>query len=167
MHEQNSNDDYHDVEVVSPIFYVSEEPNTAFDEIRRVLMAIRNHFRVEVPESAGFHVHVGNGDRAFTTSHTMSLLSILYLFDRQIQVLHPYRTYETNPEASELYHRGPSRCNLGVYLSGDASRSDLFQYDTKPDLVDQILGPSVGLDSDDGQSPEYSQAQHLLHPGIS
>jgi len=171
---------YTSVETVSPIYYNSlSKNNMGLDEIQRVLSIVRNEFRVHVPASAGMHVHVGNGKKGFTKSHLQSLLSILYVFEKQIQILHPNRQADEPGRPligyGHLYFVPPSQCNLGAYLSGrtwhdDYNRSTspiddpmiikydaLNQLDLTMDIIDAVHPPPFPT-----HPPEYSQAQRFV-----
>lgn len=77
------------VEVTSPIYYFSAESITAVIEVCNIL---KRSFKVQVNESTGLHIHVGNGHEhagKFSFSTLRNLYALLWAFEPQLDTLHP------------------------------------------------------------------------------
>lgn len=126
------------IEMGTPVYYVSGQENSGLEEVRRVLNVIQNNVRVHVPSSAGFHAHIRNGKLGFTLTHMINLLSIMYVFEKQIAVLPPNRDFDREDSfladdkrtAFMLFFKTPSYCTLGNFLSGFTSAQLLDLFDT-------------------------------------
>ena len=83
---------YYGVEVKSPAFYYSD---WALRQIQRVVMLIRSQFQVFINESCALHVHVGNRTAGFPLQTLKNFCTLVTIFDRQIDMLHPLHRLET------------------------------------------------------------------------
>ena len=78
-----------DVELISPARHFSTLRANSH-ETRNVISIIASHFRVFVPpKTAGFHVHVGNGEMGFSLQQTQNMALLFCTFERQFNQFHP------------------------------------------------------------------------------
>ena len=86
-----------DVELISPVLSF-EEPGTTQSrretfrknrqEIKMVTETMREKFDSFCPDSAGLHVHVGNGQERFDFKHIRNIAMLFFLYERQFSQLH-------------------------------------------------------------------------------
>ena len=73
------------VEINSPVFVDAE---TAFEEIRAVVVAINESFRTAVPPCCGFHVHVGYGGVPLKLRPVQRIASLLFVAESLLDTIH-------------------------------------------------------------------------------
>ncbi len=74
------------VELKSPAFPNCEE---SLDEVRKVIELLNSKFDIVANESTGFHVHVGNERRGYPLDTLRKFVTLLAVFESQIEALHP------------------------------------------------------------------------------
>ncbi|KAI0599708.1 putative amidoligase enzyme-domain-containing protein [Biscogniauxia sp. FL1348] len=91
------------VEVKSPALWVEED---SFEEIRRVINAIRENYWVYLPRSAGFHVHYGVGKHYIPLPHLRRIAALTFAADPILTQLHPpHRRANDFCRSNRLYSR--------------------------------------------------------------
>lgn len=90
---------YYPIELVSPPLYMTEG---SISDVRNVCETIPSNFRVNSNQSCGLHVHVGDGVNGFDLPTLKSLLAMLWIFEPQIETIHPQHRLESH-FASGLY----------------------------------------------------------------
>ncbi|KAE8445068.1 hypothetical protein EG329_013783 [Mollisiaceae sp. DMI_Dod_QoI] len=78
--------DWIDVEVVSPIFQLTQEN---LETVRKVCALLRKTYKYHTPRSSGLHVHIGDGDANFSFETIQNLITFLWAFEPQLNTLHP------------------------------------------------------------------------------
>ncbi|KAI1261492.1 hypothetical protein F5Y18DRAFT_401385 [Xylariaceae sp. FL1019] len=76
---------YAGVEVISPVFSLVEE---AFEEITRVIRAIKANLRTAVPPVCGLHVHIGRGGKPLDLFSMQRIASLLWMAEPLLNNLH-------------------------------------------------------------------------------
>lgn len=61
----------------------------SFREIETVLSTLISRFPVLVPDSAGLHVHIGNGSKGFPLHTLQNLTTLAACFENQLNEIHP------------------------------------------------------------------------------
>lgn len=84
---KNENYDWLQIEIVSPAFYWGDE--NALRNIKVLLSVLKRTYRINVNESCGLHVHVGNGMEGFAFETIRNLMATLWTFEKQIETFHP------------------------------------------------------------------------------
>ncbi|KAI4860552.1 hypothetical protein F4820DRAFT_452800 [Hypoxylon rubiginosum] len=112
------------VEIVSPVLLANRD---GLNEVLHVIEFIRNNFWIDTPRSAGFHIHVGNGDDWFPTRSLRQIGSLLYGTDPILAQLHP-------PHRRENYMFAPSN----RYLSNVSFGTKIDQLDQHPQVEDEL-----------------------------
>jgi len=74
------------VELVSPAYYFCPDSMKAVED---VLALMTSKYVINVNETTGLHVHIGNGERGFTFNTLRKLVSFLFAFTPQLNTLHP------------------------------------------------------------------------------
>ncbi|KAI0147444.1 hypothetical protein GGR57DRAFT_515697 [Xylariaceae sp. FL1272] len=74
------------VEITSPVFGLVEQ---AFEEITRVIGAIKSNFRTAVPPVSGLHVHIGRGGKPLELFAMQRIASLLWMAEPLLNNLHP------------------------------------------------------------------------------
>jgi hypothetical protein len=100
---EGCNNDYKwfEIELTSPAFWFSEDSIRAVTD---VLAIIKNTYLVNINESCGLHVHVGNGTDnlgEFRFSTIRNLYALLYAFEPQLDTLHP--SHRQNGKYSQAF----------------------------------------------------------------
>ncbi|MCJ1270925.1 hypothetical protein MMC22_010822 [Lobaria immixta] len=93
------------IELKTPIFRTTR---AALEIIERVAKLLVSKFRVFTNEKCGLHVHVGNEDRGFDLPTLKTFCSLITVFERQLESLHPPNRVQ-NPYAKsvrETFNRG-------------------------------------------------------------
>ncbi|KAI9051129.1 hypothetical protein LZ554_005231 [Drepanopeziza brunnea f. sp. 'monogermtubi'] len=75
------------MEVVSPAFFSSPK---ALNEVNLVCETLPRKYRLATNTSCSVHVHVGNGDRGFTLEHLQNMMALFWVFEGQLDSIHPY-----------------------------------------------------------------------------
>ena len=105
------------LEIQSPA-YVADD--AAINEITRVVDFVKSSYRVQVNESCGLHVHVGNGFRGFPFSTVKKLAAILWAYEDAISTIHPVDRVQ-NAFSPSLFE--DSRIGYKNLLRGEISRA--------------------------------------------
>jgi hypothetical protein len=74
------------IEVRSPAYFFCPE---ALDAIRIACEVLTSNLRVEINDSCGLHVHVGNGGRRYSLATIQNLMALLWTFEPQLSSVHP------------------------------------------------------------------------------
>lgn len=74
------------IELKSPVLDYSSASLTKIEMVVKLLVS---KFKLYINESCGLHVHVGNEDRGFTMSTLKEFCSLISVFERQLNSLHP------------------------------------------------------------------------------
>jgi hypothetical protein len=84
----NISKEYHalDVELISPALF---DATDSYVEVESVVKIIKDNLLVIVPESAGYHVHVGMGKERFANRHLQKIAAALFMLDPIFSPLHP------------------------------------------------------------------------------
>ena len=77
---------YCQLELRSPAYYFTPE---ALDNIRNVCTLLTSKYRININESTGLHVHVGDGMHGFKFKTLQKLILFLWSFEPQLNSLHP------------------------------------------------------------------------------
>lgn len=78
--------DNNGMEIVSPPYYYDE---AAREAIQTVVRTLRKNYLIQVNESTGFHVHVGNGYSGLQWNLLRNLMAIAWTYERQILLILP------------------------------------------------------------------------------
>ena len=81
---------WHQVEVRSPAFYFSSDSLRAIEDVCAVLTST---YCINVNESTGLHIHVGNGDKQFDFETVRKLAAFIWAFEPQLNSLHPQHRF--------------------------------------------------------------------------
>ena len=84
---------WYQIEINSPAFYFNQ---AAVDEVKTVCALLAKTFRIHINKSTGLHVHVGNGMKGLSTDKLRSLMAMLYVFEPQLNKLHPAHRGDRN-----------------------------------------------------------------------
>ncbi|OTB08954.1 hypothetical protein M426DRAFT_6985 [Hypoxylon sp. CI-4A] len=139
--DENADSDYrwHDVEVTSPALWATEK---SFEEVRRIVQAISEHFWAYAPITAGLHVHYGRGSEWIPFDQLRKIGAFLYAADPVLVQMHPgwrrvapqSRFAPSNYYYSTLSHGAGNRVtsrHLGVE-----------NVEAEPAIIDNITEPN-------------------------
>ncbi|KAI9640003.1 hypothetical protein NHQ30_011562 [Ciborinia camelliae] len=85
--------DYHMIEITSPVYYFGEE---ALSAVTKVWELMNSTYKLDINDSMGLHVHVGNGVDAFDGETLRNLWAILWTTGSWIDTIHsPHRKLST------------------------------------------------------------------------
>ncbi|KAL2067453.1 hypothetical protein VTL71DRAFT_1878 [Oculimacula yallundae] len=114
---EDSDYEWLQIEVVSPAYYFTPE---ALVEVRLALRTLKKNFCLMMVETAGLHIHVGDGHRSFDVKTATRLAAFVWAFEAQLHSVHPQHRqnlYYTKPlrgdsvyafDYRERYNRTPS-----------------------------------------------------------
>ncbi|MCJ1469250.1 hypothetical protein MMC07_007883 [Pseudocyphellaria aurata] len=74
------------IEVRTPVLVWSE---AALEELQKFVKFLVSRFRLYTNESCGLHVHLGNENKGFNMRTLKNFCSLITLFERQLDSLHP------------------------------------------------------------------------------
>lgn len=103
------------IEVASPILIFNSESLRLVEKVYEVLAS---KYRLEVNDSTGLHVHVGNGDLGFEFPCMQRLAGILWTFDAQISTIHSEYRRERSQYCANFRTRSVLRSTLDNELIG-------------------------------------------------
>ncbi|KAJ5051621.1 uncharacterized protein L3040_001396 [Drepanopeziza brunnea f. sp. 'multigermtubi'] len=92
------------VEIKSPALLMTQD---SLDEVQKLCLLLPTHFKLITNSTCGLHVHVGHGQKGFTTSNVTRIIAFLYAFEPQLDTLHPLHRYN-NAYAKSMR----DRCNF-------------------------------------------------------
>ena len=78
--------EWYNIEVNSPAYYFNP---AAVDEVKKVCNFLKANFRIHINNSMGVHIHVGDGKNGLEAYHLRSLMATLFVFEPQLDTLHP------------------------------------------------------------------------------
>lgn len=91
------------IEVKSPAFYYHSDALTA---VSKMCQLLNDNYVIDVNESCGFHVHIGNAHQGFPFHTIRSLAAFFWVFEPQLDSLHPAHRVGTY-WAGSLRHISP------------------------------------------------------------
>lgn len=95
------------LELQSPAFEATEG---AFNEVQAVIDFVRKTFRVAVPPSTGFHVHIGKGPEFYSVHALKRMAAVCWAGDLLFQTMHPinrrFNGYCMGPRSRSQVGRG-------------------------------------------------------------
>lgn len=100
----------------------------SWEQVEMVVQLLVSNFRLYVNETCGLHVHVGNGNRGFDLRTLKNFGSLIAVFERQLNSLHP-------PDRLDTKYAKP----VGMLFDPEASPMDklvtINELDTLKELI--------------------------------
>lgn len=103
------------IEVASPVLTFNAESLRLVERVHEVLSG---KYGIEVNNSTGLHVHVGNHDLGFDFPSMQRLAGILWTFDAQISTIHSKYRRERSQYCADFRNRSVLRTMLDKELPG-------------------------------------------------
>lgn len=118
------------IEINSPAYYFTPG---AVEAVKTVCAIISSTYRVHINNTAGMHCHVGNGTYGFETDVLRTLMAILFVFEPQLETLHPKHRTEGNMYCQSLW--GQSRLGRIRNKSKSEMLEILLRADSRAEVV--------------------------------
>lgn len=86
-------ENWYAIEVKTPALFFCR---AALEHVERAVNLLVSKFKLYTNENCGLHVHVGNEDRGFTMGTIKHFCSLITVFERQLDSLHPPARLKTS-----------------------------------------------------------------------
>ena len=103
---------YYGIEICSPIL---EYNASNMNQIAKVCDSLYKNFRVNVNETCGLHVHVGQSNDGFDLHTLRNLAAVYWCFEEQLNQIHPLSRLEDRNATT--YYPGLEHSDLGRYMN--------------------------------------------------
>ncbi|KAI1630787.1 hypothetical protein F4809DRAFT_659390 [Biscogniauxia mediterranea] len=126
------------IEVQSPALWVEED---SFEEIHRVISAIREKYWVYTPRTAGLHVHYGVGKHYIPLPQLRRIAALTFAADPILTQLHPPHRREDNEfcRSNRLYTRLAHGRDGDPIAYNTSQRIEVGEVESPPEPPDHTI----------------------------